>query len=68
MLSARRQKARSRRIREMDIFSNYENMDVILSENNSKSIEWELENVTNHSGGHGVSDTIHSSSLFSDYL
>ena len=47
MPSTRRQKAKSRKSRELDMLSNYGNMDVMLGERNSNSIERELDSLIN---------------------
>ena len=47
MPSTRRQKAKARRSRELDMLSDYGNMDVMLSEGNSNSIERELDSLIN---------------------
>ena len=52
MPSNRRQKAKARKTRKRDIFSDYGNMDVMLGDGNSKSIERELDNVINCPDGH----------------
>ena len=45
MPSTRRQKAKSRKSRELDMLSDYGNMDVMLGERNSNSIERELDSL-----------------------
>ena len=47
MPSTRRQKAKSRKSRELDMLSDYGNMDVMLGERNSNSIERELDSLIN---------------------
>ena len=47
MPSTRRQKAKARRSRELDMLSDYGNMDVMLGEGNSNSIERELDSLIN---------------------
>ena len=54
----RRQKAQAGRSEELDVMSNYKNMDIMLSENNSNSLKRELESGINVSVGHGDSETI----------
>ena len=50
MPSTRRQKAKARKSREMDMMFDYENMDVILGSVNVSPIERELSNVIGNSG------------------
>ena len=52
MHSTRRQKAKARKSREMDMMSNFENTDVILGSSNFKSIERELSNAIGNSESH----------------
>ena len=52
MPSTRRQKAKARKSREMDVMSDFENMDVILGIDNINPIERELSNVIGNSEGH----------------
>ena len=52
MPSTRRQKAKARKSREMDMKFDYENMDVILGSVNVSPIERELSNVIGNSGSH----------------
>ena len=47
MPSTRRQKAKSRKSRELDMLSDYDNMDIMLGGGNSNSIERELDNLIN---------------------
>ena len=47
MPSTRKQKAKARKSRELDMLSDYGNMDVMLSEGNSNSIERELDSLIN---------------------
>ena len=44
MPSIRRQKAKARKLKEMDLLSDFENMDVILGDENSNPIEKKLAN------------------------
>ena len=55
--STRRQKARVRRTREMDILSDYRNMDIMLGQGNSNSIGRNLDNVINGQEGHQNSES-----------
>ena len=48
----RKQKDKSRKSREMDILSEYVNMDVMLGGDNSNSIERELDSIINGPEGH----------------
>ena len=47
MPSMRRQKAKVRKSRELDMLSDYGNMDIILGDGNSNSIERELDSLIN---------------------
>ena len=47
MPSPSKQKAKARKSRELDMLSDYGNMDVMSSEGNSNSIERELDNLIN---------------------
>ena len=47
MPSTRRQKAKTKKSRELDMLSDYGNMDVMLGEENSNSIERELDSLIN---------------------
>ena len=47
MPSTRRQKAKSRKSRELDMLSDYGNMDVMLGGRSSNSIERELDSLIN---------------------
>ena len=47
MPSTRRQKAKARKSRELDMLSDYENMDIMLGDGNSNSIERELDSLIN---------------------
>ena len=47
MPSTRRQKAEARKSRELDMLSDYGDMDVMLGEGNSNSIERELDSLIN---------------------
>ena len=52
MPSKRRQKAKARKSREMDMMSDFENMDVLLGTDNINPIERELSNVIEDSENH----------------
>ena len=52
MISARKLKAKSRKYREMDILSEYGNMDIMLGEGNTNYIERELDGIIEGPGGH----------------
>ena len=52
MPSTRRQKAKARKCREMDMMSGFENMDVILGSDNVNPIERELSNEIGNAGSH----------------
>ena len=47
MPSTRKQKAKARKSRELDMLSDYGNMDVMLGDRNSNSIERELDSLIN---------------------
>ena len=47
MPSTKRQKTKARKSREMDILSDYGNIDIMLRNGNSKSIKRDLDNVIN---------------------
>ena len=47
MPSTRRQKAKARKSRELDMLSDYGNMDIMLGDGNSNSIERELDSLIN---------------------
>ena len=47
MPSTRRQKAKASKSKEMDILSKYFNMDIIVGDGNSNSIEREFDDVIN---------------------
>ena len=51
MPSTRKQKAQARKSRELDILSDYGNMDVMLGDRNSNSLERELGSLINASDG-----------------
>ena len=52
MPSTRKQKAKARKSRELDMLSDYGNIDVMLGEGNSYSIERELVSLINVPEGH----------------
>ena len=56
MHSTKRQKAEARRSREMDILSDYENLDVMLGDENINSIERELASTINGSASRNDTD------------
>ena len=57
MPSTRRQKAKARKSREMDMMSDFENLDVMLGNNNNNPIERELAEAIDQSSAHGDADT-----------
>ena len=57
MPSTRRQKAKARKSREMDMMSDFENLDVMLGNSNNNPIERELAEAINQSSTHGDADT-----------
>ena len=52
MPSTRRQEAKARKSRELDMMSDFENMDVILGKDNIIPIERELSNLFGNSENH----------------
>ena len=69
MPSTRRQKAKARRSREMDILSDYDNLDVMLGNENNNPIERELAEAIDQSSAHGDGDTnVYHENEFRDYL
>ena len=57
MPSTRRQKAKARKSREMDMMSDFENLDVMLGNSNNNPIERELAEAIDQSSTHGDTDT-----------
>ena len=57
MPSTRRQKAKARKSREMEMMSDFENLDVMLGNNNNNPIERELTEAIDQSSAHGDADT-----------
>ena len=57
MPSTRRQKAKARKSREMDMMSDFENLDVMLGNDNNNPIERELAEAIDQSSAHGDADT-----------
>ena len=57
MPSTRRQKAKARKSREMDMMSDFENLDVMLGNSNNNPIERELAEAIDQSSAHGDADT-----------
>ena len=57
MPSTRRQKAKARKSREMDMMSDFENLDVMLGNSNNNPIERELAEAIDQSSTHGDADT-----------
>ena len=69
MPSTRRQKAKARRSREMDILSDYDNLDVMLGNENNNPIERELAEAIDQSSARGDGDTnVYHENEFRDYL
>ena len=69
MPSTRRQKAKARRSREMDMLSDYDNLDVMLGNENNNPIERELAEAIDQSSAHGDDDTnVYLENEFRDYL
>ena len=57
MPSTRKQKAKARKSREMDMMSDFENLDVMLGSSNNNPIERELAEAIDQSSTHGDADT-----------
>ena len=57
MPSTRKQKAEARKSREMDMISDFENLDVMLGNSNNNPIERELADAIDQSSTHGDGDT-----------
>ena len=57
MPSTRKQKAKDRKSREMDMMSDFENLDVMLGSTNNNPIERELTEAIDQSSTHGDADT-----------
>ena len=57
MPSTRRQKAKTRRSREMDMLSDFNNLDMMLGNENNNPIERELADAIDQSSAHGDADT-----------
>ena len=53
----RRQKAKARKSREMDMMSDFENLDVMLGSENNNPLERELADAIDQSSAHGDADT-----------
>ena len=69
MPSTRRQKAKARRSREMDIMSDFENLDVMLRNENNNPLERELADAIDQSLAHGDADTnVYHGNEYRDYL
>ena len=68
MPSTRRQKAKARKSREMDMLSDFENLDVMLGNENGNPIERELAEAIDQSSAHGDADTnMYRESGYRDY-
>ena len=68
MPSPRRQKAKARNSKEMDMMSDFENLDVMLGNGNNNPIERELADALDHSSAHGDADTnLYQGSEYRDY-
>ena len=69
MPSTRKQKAKARKFREMDMMSDFENLDVMLGNSNNNPIERELADAIDQSSAHGDADTnVYKGSEYRDYL
>ena len=58
MPSTRKQKAKARKSREMDMMFDFENLDVMLGNSNNNPIERELADAIDQSSAHGDTYTI----------
>ena len=69
MPSTRKQKAKARKSREMDMMSDFENFDVMLGNDNNNPIEKELADAIDQSSTHGDADAnVYQGSEYRDYL
>ena len=69
MPSTRKQKAKAMKSREMDMMSDFENLDVMLGNRNNNPIERELADAIDQSSTHGDADTnAYQGSEYRDYL
>ena len=69
MPSKRKQKAKARQSREMDMMSDFENLDVMLGNGNNNPIERELADAIDQSSAYGDADTnAYQGSEYRDYL
>ena len=57
MPSTRKQNSKARKSREMDMMSDFENLDVMLGNSNNNPIERELADAIDQSSAHGDTDT-----------
>ena len=57
MPSTRRQKAKARKSREIDVLSDFDNLDVMLGNENNNPIGRELVDAIEQSSAHGDADT-----------
>ena len=57
MPSTRRQKAKAKKSREMDLLSDFNNLDVMLRNENNNPIERELADAIDQSSAHKDTDT-----------
>ena len=69
MPSTRRQKAKARRSREMDILSDFDNLDMMLGNENNNPIERELVDAIDQSSAHGDADSnMYHENVYRDHL
>ena len=69
MPSTRKQKAKARNPREMDMMSDFENLDVMLGNGNNNPIERELADAIDQTSAHRDADTnVYQGSEYRDYL
>ena len=69
MPSTRKQKAKARKSREMDMMSDFENLDVMLGNSNNNPSERELAEAIDQSSTHGDADTnAYQENEYRDYL
>ena len=69
MPSTRKQKAKARKSREMDMMSDFENLDVMLGNGKNNPIERELADAIDQSSAHGDANTnAYQGNEYRDYL
>ena len=69
MPSTRRQKAKAKKSKEKDMMSEFENLDVMLGNENNNPKERELADAIDQSSAHGDADTnVYHGNLYKDYF